>query len=360
MRYICAVAVLALFSFPLMAQNPGPVYPVTTAPSGACGANIMRLVGPGGTVYTCQSGTWAQISGGGGGSVTAVTATAPITSSGGTAPVISATYQGNGAKVQASTGTTTTNDCVKFDVNGNTVDAGAACATGTVTAVTATAPITSSGGATPVISATYQGNGAKVQASTGSTTTNNCVKFDANGNTVDAGAACGTGTSVKNLYSKNAAANIVGVGATSLQCNSNCPTPVAINSGSANTATLHVTAATTNQTAQDQFSVPPGFTNQTVTLELAYRSADSTHTTTITPTCIQVSTGDIANPTFAACGSAVVATASASSVRTVSTTTFTPSWTAGNEVFLKLAFDTNTSVMTSDFELISVRLYATF
>jgi hypothetical protein len=41
---------------------------------------------------------------------------------------------------------------------------------------------------------TSQGNGSKVQRSTGTTTTNNCVKFDANGNTVDAGAACGTGS----------------------------------------------------------------------------------------------------------------------------------------------------------------------
>ena len=62
-----------------------------------------------------------------------------------------------------------------------------------VTSVTATGPITSSGGTTPNISATYQGNGAKIQASTGTTTTNDCVKFDANGNTVDAGAACGSG-----------------------------------------------------------------------------------------------------------------------------------------------------------------------
>jgi hypothetical protein len=58
-----------------------------------------------------------------------------------------------------------------------------------VTAVTATAPLTSSGGATPNISATYQGNGAKVQASTGTTVTNDAVKYDANGNTIDAGAA---------------------------------------------------------------------------------------------------------------------------------------------------------------------------
>ena len=131
--------------------------------------------------------------GGGGGTVTAVTATAPLTSSGGATPNISATYQGNGAKVQASTGTTTTNDCVKFDASGNTIDAGAACSSGGVTSVSATAPLTSSGGATPNISATYQGNGAKVQASTGTTTTNDCVKFDASGNTIDAGAACSSG-----------------------------------------------------------------------------------------------------------------------------------------------------------------------
>lgn len=40
---------------------------------------------------------------------------------------------------------------------------------------------------------TTQGNGSKVQLSTGSTTTNDCVKFDANGNTVDNGTACGAG-----------------------------------------------------------------------------------------------------------------------------------------------------------------------
>ena len=64
-----------------------------------------------------------------------------------------------------------------------------------VTLVSASAPLISSGGTTPNISATYQGNGTKVQASTGSTTTDDCVKFDANGNTVDAGAACGSGGS---------------------------------------------------------------------------------------------------------------------------------------------------------------------
>jgi len=46
------------------------------------------------------------------------------------APADVTSAQGNGTKFQLSTGTTTTNDCVKFDANGNTVDAGAACGSG--------------------------------------------------------------------------------------------------------------------------------------------------------------------------------------------------------------------------------------
>ena len=46
----------------------------------------------------------------------------------------------------------------------------------------------------PIINiASVQGNGAKVQLSGGATTLNDCVKFDANGNTVDAGSPCGSG-----------------------------------------------------------------------------------------------------------------------------------------------------------------------
>ncbi len=53
---------------------------------------------------------------------------------------------------------------------------------------------------------TNQGNGSKIQLSTGTTTTNNCVKFDANGNTVDAGVGCGTSGST-NLGTSTSAAN---------------------------------------------------------------------------------------------------------------------------------------------------------
>lgn len=147
--------------------------------------------------------------------------------------------QGNGAKVQLATGTTTTNNCIKFDANGNAVDAGAPCGgsagtvtttgspvSGNITRFSGAATITSgdlsgdvttsgtlaatvvkvngavvptsatalaSNGSNQLIAATVQGNGAKVQLSTGTTTLNDCVKFDTNGNTVDAGSACGSG-----------------------------------------------------------------------------------------------------------------------------------------------------------------------
>ena len=88
------------------------------------------------------------------GNVISVTATAPLTSSGGPNPNISATYQGNGLKIQASTGSVVSQDCAKFDVNGNVVDAGAPCGTGTgtVVSVSGTSPVVSSGGTTPAIS----------------------------------------------------------------------------------------------------------------------------------------------------------------------------------------------------------------
>jgi hypothetical protein len=56
------------------------------------------------------------------------------------------------------------------------------------------APVTSVGGLTGAVKSGFQGNGTLIQASTGSTVSGDCVKYDANGNTVDAGAACGTGS----------------------------------------------------------------------------------------------------------------------------------------------------------------------
>lgn len=56
--------------------------------------------------------------------------------------------------------------------------------------------------------ATVQGNGTKVQLSTGTTTTNDCAKFDSNGNTVDAGAACGSGATVTSVANSDSSLTI--------------------------------------------------------------------------------------------------------------------------------------------------------
>ncbi|MCC6589447.1 MAG: hypothetical protein IT168_22295 [Bryobacterales bacterium] len=166
--------------------------------------------------------------------------------------ISSAAKQGNGSKIQLfGGGTVATNDCAKFDANGNIVSAGAACGSGTgggsgevntassqgvggvgvylqkqgvdlqfksinagssrvtvtndatnkevdVDVVPANLDLAAIGGslsATQIAGASKQGTGTKVQMFTGTApAANDCAKFDANGNIVTAGAACGSGS----------------------------------------------------------------------------------------------------------------------------------------------------------------------
>lgn len=91
-----------------------------------------------------------------GGSVSSVTASSPLSSSGGTSPNI--TLSGTVDLAHGGTNQTswTASRCVQVNSGGTALEvAAAACGTGggTVTGVTATAPIASSGGTAPVISA---------------------------------------------------------------------------------------------------------------------------------------------------------------------------------------------------------------
>jgi hypothetical protein len=73
--------------------------------------------------------------------------------------------------------------------------------------VPASATALASNASSQIIAAMYQGNGAKVQLSTGSTSANDCVKFDANGNVVDSGSACSSGGSGTTIWTGTASPN---------------------------------------------------------------------------------------------------------------------------------------------------------
>ena len=121
-------------------------------------------------------------------------------------------FTGNGTKTASSTGAFTSNDCAKWDANGNVIDSGAPCATGSANIGTGTAGqfgfYSANGSALsahtlaasdiPALSyqapLTFTGNGTKTASSTGAFTSNDCAKWDANGNVIDSGAPCATGS----------------------------------------------------------------------------------------------------------------------------------------------------------------------
>lgn len=74
---------------------------------------------------------------------------------------------------------------------GSSASAGVSSITGDGTLIT---NVASTGAVTLTLGKTFQGNGSKLQLSTGSPVSGHCTQFDANGNTVDAGAACGSGS----------------------------------------------------------------------------------------------------------------------------------------------------------------------
>lgn len=174
------------------------------------------------------------------------------------------------------------------------------------------------------------------------------------------GAVSGGGGSPTYLYFKRAAANIysggTGVGATAWQCSTlnACPVPTAINSGSTNTASLHVAAGSSNETSQDSF-VSLNAISRLVTASVVFYSADSSHTGSLALSVINVSTGTVSNPTFSTVCASVTLTPTASSDRVTASCTFTPTWAAGDEVFWQIAW--TATALTSDLQIDSFGLY---
>jgi hypothetical protein len=136
---------------------------------GSSKSGLTPASGGGTTNFLRADATWAVPPGtGGGGTVTAVTGAAPITSTGGTTPAIGCpTVTSVSAGLAPSSGGGTTN-FLRADGTWTAPPGGG----GTVTAVTGTAPITSSGGTTPAIGCpnVTSGAGGLAPASGGGTT----------------------------------------------------------------------------------------------------------------------------------------------------------------------------------------------
>lgn len=174
------------------------------------------------------------------------------------------------------------------------------------------------------------------------------------------GASTGSSTSLKQLYAKNAAANINGVGAAIWNCVANCGVPdVSLFTGTANGAVLNLTSVTSTN-AQDQFVLPGGYANQAVTVEMHYFTSTDTNTGhagtwTLTYAC----GAELVGPTFIAAGGSVSLPGIATSTQeAVVTATFTPSGcSAGTRMSIKSAWTQGTLTYLA---AVALRLYATF
>ncbi len=178
---------------------------------------------PGQNLYGCEpANTWSQLAGSTNGTVSTASSGqfGFYAGSGNTiighsliaSDIPPLTYQsilsftGSGSKTASSTGTLLTNDCAKWDASGNVIDAGAPCASvaaGTAgqfgfysASGNAVSPHTLVAADIPAL--TYQaplsftGTGAKAISSTAPGLANDCAKWDASGNVIDAGAPCST------------------------------------------------------------------------------------------------------------------------------------------------------------------------
>lgn len=171
----------------------------------------------------------------------------------------------------------------------------------------------------------------------------------------------GGGGGAKTLYYAPAAKTIAGQGYAVYQCSANCGVATAKVSGTAITATLHVTGALI--AVWDQFVIPTGYSDNEITVEVLARTAtdnNAAHAATVTVTSgVTAANGDPLNPTLGNSTALTFNPSTSAGGLVRMTGTFTPSsWTAGKLAAWKAAFDQGT--VTSDVEIVSVRFYATF
>jgi hypothetical protein len=183
-RIVVAALLIAGTAAWAQVSNPSIVV-VASAPSGSCTQNLPdQQVVSLGTIYTCQSGTWALV-GGGSGTFVTLSGDATSTATGGATTVVG--IQGHAIAAPTSAGYAYWNGSAWGYQNPSS--SGLSGMTPAQVPIAATASTITS-------SKILAGTGAGITTGPTSTTLNDCVKFgDTAGTLTDAGAACGSGGS---------------------------------------------------------------------------------------------------------------------------------------------------------------------
>lgn len=210
---------LVLAALPILAQNPGPVYPTSTDPTGnACSGNVAYLVGPTGIVVTCQNGTYAPVSGStGAGNYTYLSGcsgTNTIVCAGSPVPTTYTAMSGYIVAPNTTSGAATLNvsglGAKTVYVNGVASDATHTITAALIypffydgtniqiigTAVPLSATVLGSTAGGLLAAASLQGNTTKVQLAGTISGTGASLCTDANGNTTTSGCSSGGNTFV--------------------------------------------------------------------------------------------------------------------------------------------------------------------
>jgi hypothetical protein len=257
-RNLLAIVVAGFIAFVAttlgtISQVVNPGVPVSGSPSNN---DCAKFVVSGGNVQSITT-AGAACGSGGGGTPANPTATAGPAAINGSAT----TYMRSDAAPAVQKGTNSQFGIVESD--GSTIT----CTSGVCVVASLTF-----GGQTvaPGGSASVQGNGALIQLSTGAITTQHCVKFDANGNTVDAGAACNsqtiptganpTATAGPAAVNGSAATFMRSDGAPAVQKATNGQFGIIEGDGSTITLTAGVASCTTATTSQLGCVEPDGTT----------------------------------------------------------------------------------------------------
>lgn len=126
---------------------PSAIFGITGSPVTTSGTLALTVSGTSGGIPYFSSASALTSSG-------ALTANLPVVGGGAGAAPVSGSRTGNTTQFASATGTFTSNNCAKWDANGNIVDAGAACQSGTVTSIAVSGGINTTTGSSITTSGT--------------------------------------------------------------------------------------------------------------------------------------------------------------------------------------------------------------